>query len=57
MNIIKPKFIISSDDVPNPMKQSGRGDSALVYTRKDLKRRTKAAKAAGVKVKVRRFPG
>jgi hypothetical protein len=53
----KPKYIISSDDVPNPLKQSGKGDSALVYSRADLKRRTRAAKKAGVKVKVRRFPG
>jgi hypothetical protein len=54
----RPKYILESPDVPNPLKdKGGKGDHALVYSDEDLKRRTDAAKAAGIKVNVKRYPG
>lgn len=50
----KKKWIISSPDVPNPLKgKNGKGDSAAVYSEADLTRRLDAAKEAGVTVDVR----
>lgn len=50
----KKKWIISSPDVPNPLKgKDGKGDSAAVYSETDLQKRLAAAREAGVKVDVR----
>jgi hypothetical protein len=52
----KAKYVLSSPDVPNPLKgKGGKGDAIAVYDDADLKRRTGAAKKAGIKVKVRRI--
>lgn len=51
----RAKYILSSPDVPNPLKgKGGKGDAISVYDDADLKRRTDAAKKAGIKVNVRR---
>ena len=50
----RKKWIISAPDVPNPLKgKDGKGDSAAVYSKADLKRRLAAAREAGVQVDVR----
>ncbi|HVB45596.1 MAG TPA: hypothetical protein VNF47_23215 [Streptosporangiaceae bacterium] len=46
--------IISSPDVRNPVTGQP-GDYAHVWSKADLKRRTAAAKQAGVRVSVRRI--
>ncbi len=46
------KWIISSDDVKNSITGK-KGDSALVHSEADLKRRQAEAKKAGVKLDVR----
>ncbi|MGH3378810.1 MAG: hypothetical protein ACRDP6_29190 [Actinoallomurus sp.] len=54
----KPKYILESPDVPNPLKgKGGKGDAISVYDDADLKRRTDAANTAGVKVNVRKLRG
>lgn len=51
----KATYILSSPDVPNPLKgKGGKGDSIAVYDTQDLNRRLKAAKKAGIKVTVRK---
>lgn len=50
----KKRWILTAPDVPNPLKgKGGKGDAAIVYSKADLDRRMKAAKAAGVTVNVR----
>lgn len=52
----KAKYVLSSPDVPNPLKgKGGKGDAISVYSRSDLKRRVKAAKATGIQVNVRKL--
>lgn len=51
----RAKYILSSPDVPNPLKgKDGKGDAISVYDDDDLKRRTDAATKAGIRVSVRR---
>jgi hypothetical protein len=50
------KYILKTDDVPNPLKgKNGKGDAISVYDDADLRRRLAAAEAAGVKVNVTRL--
>ena len=52
----KAKYILSSPDVPNPLKgKGGKGDAISVYDDADLKRRQAAAKKAGIRTSVRRI--
>jgi ribosomal protein L13E len=51
----RAKYVLSSPDVPNPLKgRGGRGEAIAVYEDADLKRRVDAAKKAGIRVNVRR---
>lgn len=50
----KKKWIITAPGVSNPLKgKGGKGDSALIHSEEDLKRRLKAARDAGENVTVR----